>query len=243
METHTFDIVVIGAGIAGATAAAHLAADHKVALIEAEDAAGYHTTGRSAATWILNYGPPDIRVLTGLSRDFLANPPPGFASIPLLHHRPCVLLAPAGHEAELADAMADAIGAGAQGGGMRDLPIDTLRAMVPALRPDYATAAAIDDNAFDIDVAALHQGFLRQFAQRAGVLALRRVRQMERRDHHRRGVPCPGRGERGRRVGRRGRRTGGGRPARPGAAAAHRGDHRSSPVAAAGLAIPHRRGR
>jgi D-arginine dehydrogenase len=171
METHNFDVVVIGAGIAGATAAAHLAPDHKVALIEAEDAAGYHTTGRSAATWILNYGPPDIRVLTGLSRDFLQNPPPGFTATPLLHHRPCVMLAPAGHEAALAEAMADAVGEA--GEGMRELPIATLREMVPALRPHYATAAAIDDNAFDIDVAALHQGFLRQLATAGGVLALR----------------------------------------------------------------------
>ena len=62
--SNAFDVVVIGAGIAGATAAAHLSATHRVALVEAEDAAGYHTTGRSAALWILNYGPPDVRVLT-----------------------------------------------------------------------------------------------------------------------------------------------------------------------------------
>ena len=59
-----FDIAVIGAGMAGASAAAHLAADNRVALLEAEDVAGYHTTGRSAAIWIQNYGPPDVRVLT-----------------------------------------------------------------------------------------------------------------------------------------------------------------------------------
>ena len=49
MDTHTTDVIVIGAGIAGATAAAQLAADRRVALIEAEDQPGYHTTGRSAA--------------------------------------------------------------------------------------------------------------------------------------------------------------------------------------------------
>ena len=70
METHPFDAIVIGAGIAGAAAAAHLAQDRRVALVEAEDAAGYHSTGRSAAIWILNYGPPDVRALTGLSRAF-----------------------------------------------------------------------------------------------------------------------------------------------------------------------------
>ena len=79
MDTHGLDAIVIGAGIAGATVAAHLAADRRVALIEAEEAAGYHSTGRSAAIWILNYGPPDVRVLTGLSRPFFEQPPPSFA--------------------------------------------------------------------------------------------------------------------------------------------------------------------
>ena len=77
MDTHDFDVVVIGAGIAGSTAAAALAADRRVALIEAEEAAGYHTTGRSAALWILNYGPPDVRTLTGLSRAVLRAPARG----------------------------------------------------------------------------------------------------------------------------------------------------------------------
>ena len=75
MDVQGFDAIVIGAGIAGASTAAHLAADRRVALVEAEDAAGYHSTGRSAAIWILNYGPPDVRVLTGLSRAFFEHPP------------------------------------------------------------------------------------------------------------------------------------------------------------------------
>ncbi len=45
--------------------------------------------------------------------------------------------------------------------------------MVPALRPDYAVTAAAEDDAFDIDVAGLHQKFLREFRAAAGVLALR----------------------------------------------------------------------
>ena len=55
MDIDEFDVVVIGAGIAGSTSAAAIAADHRVALIEAEEAAGYHSTGRSAALWVLNY--------------------------------------------------------------------------------------------------------------------------------------------------------------------------------------------
>ena len=44
-----FDIVVIGAGMAGASIAAELAGSAKVLIAEAEDRPGYHTTGRSAA--------------------------------------------------------------------------------------------------------------------------------------------------------------------------------------------------
>ena len=79
MDTHETDCIVIGAGIAGASAAAFLVADRRVALVEAEEAAGYHTTGRSAALWILNYGPADVRALTGASRGFFEAPPLGFA--------------------------------------------------------------------------------------------------------------------------------------------------------------------
>ena len=71
MDTLDFDVVIIGAGMAGATAAAHCAwRGLKVALLEAEETAGYHSTGRSAALWILNYGPPDVRRLSGASRAF-----------------------------------------------------------------------------------------------------------------------------------------------------------------------------
>ncbi|HEX5326003.1 MAG TPA: FAD-dependent oxidoreductase, partial [Acetobacteraceae bacterium] len=80
-----FDIVVIGAGIAGATTAAALSGDRRVALLETEEQAGYHSTGRSAAVWIQNYGPPDVRVLTALSRGFFEAPPAGFAEAPLMH--------------------------------------------------------------------------------------------------------------------------------------------------------------
>ena len=63
-----FDVVVIGAGMAGASVAAFLSGHRRVALVEAEEVAGYHTTGRSAALWTANYGPPDVRLLTRMPR-------------------------------------------------------------------------------------------------------------------------------------------------------------------------------
>ena len=166
MDTHAFDVIVVGAGIAGATVAAHLSADRRVALIEAEEAAGYHSTGRSAAIWILNYGPPDVRVLTGLSREFFKNPPAGFADSPILAQRPIVFLAPPEQRDHLADLLAN-------GSGVREASLTEVTELVPALRPGYAVQAAIEDDAFDMDVAALHQGFLRLLRGHGGVLALR----------------------------------------------------------------------
>ncbi|MDP3783000.1 MAG: FAD-dependent oxidoreductase, partial [Sphingopyxis sp.] len=50
------DVLIVGAGIAGASLAAALAPWRRVMLIEAEDTPGYHATGRSAAFWHETYG-------------------------------------------------------------------------------------------------------------------------------------------------------------------------------------------
>jgi D-arginine dehydrogenase len=165
-QTSDFDVVVIGAGIAGSTAAAALASERRVALVEAEEAAGYHTTGRSAAMWILNYGPPDVQLLTGASRAFMQAPPPGFAEHPILRRRPVMYLADEAARAELDGLVANGV-------DVRALSVDQAAALVPPLRRDTIAAAAIEDDAFEIDVAVLHQGYLRQLRATGGVLALR----------------------------------------------------------------------
>jgi D-arginine dehydrogenase len=166
METSTFDAIVIGAGMAGATAAAHLAATHRVALLEAEESAGYHTTGRSAAIWIQNYGPADVRMLSAASRAFFESPPQGFAPGPIFSPRPVVTLAPP-EQREALQAMLEA------GEGLEPIALDAVAAMVPPLRHDYAVAAAIERDAFDMDVAGLHQGFLQLLRRAGGIVALR----------------------------------------------------------------------
>ena len=55
-DTITADVAIVGAGIAGAGLAADLAGDFEVVLIEQESRPGYHSTGRSAAIFIQNYG-------------------------------------------------------------------------------------------------------------------------------------------------------------------------------------------
>jgi D-arginine dehydrogenase len=175
MTNQDFDIAVIGAGMAGATAAAFLSADKRVALIEAEEVAGYHTTGRSAAIWIQNYGPPDVRELTRLSRSFYEIPPAGFTDIQLIRRRPVLLLATDAQMSDLENALA-------AGQGMRRASVEEAHALVPALRPGYLGGAAMEDDAFDMDVAAIHQGFLRMLRSHRGTLGLRsRAGRIERR--------------------------------------------------------------
>lgn len=159
----TTDILVIGGGIAGATAAAHLAPRARVLLAEAEHAPGHHTTGRSAAIWIGAYGPPDAQALSRASRDFFFAPPEGFTEAPLGKPRIVLTLAPAAQAAVMAEKRRTTP-------GFQDVP--DWRAMVPAIRAGYAAEAGMEPDCFDMDVAALHQGFLRQVTRQGGTIAL-----------------------------------------------------------------------
>ncbi|MEM6586569.1 MAG: FAD-dependent oxidoreductase [Pseudomonadota bacterium] len=71
MTDTVFDFAVIGAGIAGASIAAELAEHASVLVLEAEDAPGYHSTGRSAAFWDECYGGPGVVPLTLASGEYL----------------------------------------------------------------------------------------------------------------------------------------------------------------------------
>lgn len=161
-----FDVAVIGAGIVGGSVAAGLSATHRVALLEAEDQAGYHTTGRSAAIWVLNYGPPEVRLLTGLSRDFFKNPPADIGTDHLAVDRDVLYLAPADQQAYL-DALI------AQNMGVEEISIARAKELCPAIIESYAVRAGFEGGAFDMDVAGLHQYYLRKLRQAGGQLMLR----------------------------------------------------------------------
>jgi D-arginine dehydrogenase len=74
----TFDIVIVGGGMAGASLGAHLAADASVLILEMEPQPGYHATGRSVAFWEETYGGPAVQPLTTASGPLLASPDPDF---------------------------------------------------------------------------------------------------------------------------------------------------------------------
>lgn len=165
-----FDFVVIGGGMAGASAAYELADGASVLLLEREEHCGYHTTGRSAALFSETYGNATIRSLTRASRGLYEAPPAGFAEHPLLTPRPVLFIARADQEASIAD-MTE-IFARTGGKPSRVLSSDAVRERVPIMRADYVAQALLDETSMDIDVHALHQGYLRGARARGARIAV-----------------------------------------------------------------------
>jgi len=144
-----FDIVVIGAGIAGASIAAEMAPHARVLVAEAERFPGYHTTGRSAAFWEECYGGPGIVPLTLPSGEWLREH--GF-----LRKRGALYLA----QSEDASAL-DAFEASFAGTGVtiERLGRTATESLIPSLEPAW-TEAISEPHCADIDVGGLHQHFL-----------------------------------------------------------------------------------
>ena len=160
------DVAVIGAGIAGASIAAQLSTHCRVILIESEAQPGYHTTGRSAALFLETYGPPPVRALTRASAKVFNNPPNGFAGNPLLTPRGFVMLAQDNQRNQLEALIAEI----PQHDKITRLNADELHKIAPILKRNYAVSGVYDQTAMDIDVHALHHGYLRQFKENSGTL-------------------------------------------------------------------------
>src|SRR5450755_1768918 len=152
------DIVIIGGGIAGASLGYWLAGEARVVLLEREDQPGYHSTGRSAAQFTEGYGPPQVRALTMASRAFLQHPPAGFSAHPILTPRGALRVAALGQEAMLGEQWQVMRSVSDRG---RLFDAAETRAIVPVLRADKILGAVYEPDAMDIDVHALHQGYLR----------------------------------------------------------------------------------
>ncbi len=174
--TESADTIVIGGGIAGVSAAYELAAEpSSVLLLDAEDQLAYHSTGRSAAMFILNYGPPSVRALTAAGRAFFETPPEGFAGHPLVGPRGILTVARTGQEEDLAALVSE-------GQGVEAMAPEEALAKVPLLRRERLAAAAYEADAREIDVHGLHAGYVKGLRARGGRIVTRaRVQGLERR--------------------------------------------------------------
>lgn len=165
-STLKFDVIVIGAGIAGLGIAAQLGSGQRVLVLEQEAQPGYHTTGRSAAVFSESYGGTTVRRLSRASRSFFMQPPAGFANDPLLVPRGFLFIAREDQRESLA-ALADL--PDMRESAIRMQPSQACEQM-PLLRRDYVADALLDNGACDIDVHALHQGYAAMLRRNAGTL-------------------------------------------------------------------------
>jgi D-arginine dehydrogenase len=149
------DVAIIGAGIAGAGVAAEISGDLSCVMLEQEERPGYHSTGRSAAIFLRNYGNDIIRVLTAASARLYGNRDETLHPNPLLSPRGMLFVA----NADAVSALAELI---ATSKGIVEIGVDDAVSRVPILNPDRLVAAAYEPDAQDIDVAALHEGFLKK---------------------------------------------------------------------------------
>ena len=165
MAALDFDVLVIGAGIAGASVAHFLSPHARVALLEREAMPGMHTTGRSAAMFMESYGPAQVRALTRASRAYLATPLDGEA--PLITPRGALFIARADRVDELRALHEQLLRDGTHA---RLLSSAEACARVPVLREEAVALALLDDDSCDIDVDRLHQRFLRGARQQGAQL-------------------------------------------------------------------------
>lgn len=163
------DFLIIGGGIAGASTGYFLSRHGKVAVLERESHAGYHSTGRSAALYTVAYGTPQVRALTAASRAFFDNPPEGFVEHPILTPRGEMTVDFEGNPEELQrqfDSARDSVPE------MRLLDADEACAILPVLRREKVHGAMLDPSAADIDTDGLLQGYLRGIRRNGGSVQL-----------------------------------------------------------------------
>lgn len=158
------DIAIVGAGMAGVGLAAEVAGDFRAVILEQEAQPAYHSTGRSMAIFLRNYGNAVIRALNVASAPLFEAPDKALFPTPLISRRGVLFVADEAGRSHI-DALLDAAD------GLRAVTPDEAVAMAPILRRERIAGAAYEPDAQDIDVNALHAGWLRR-ARAAGARLL-----------------------------------------------------------------------
>lgn len=152
-----YDVMVIGGGIAGVSIGFELSKTGTVCLLEMESTLAYHTTGRSAATFLETYGGPEIRALTTGSRHFLENLPEFFEA-EVLSPRPLLQFAKQGRGSVIEQLHADVLPLVPDA---ELLAPEEVAKLFPLVQPGYVERGMYEPGAMEIDVAGLHQGYVR----------------------------------------------------------------------------------
>lgn len=159
-----FEVLVVGGGIAGVSVGAELAVDRTVCLVEMEASLAFHTTGRSAATYLESYGGPIIRGLTVSSRSFFEDPPDGFDS-PLLTPMPLLWLGGIGERQRIEDLEREVKPLVPS---VQLVSPQEATEMCPILRGELLEMCMLEPGSMELDVSALHQGYVRSLRRLGG---------------------------------------------------------------------------
>ncbi len=161
------DYLIVGGGIAGASVGYWLSPHGRVLVLDMESQPGYHATGRSAAIVIRSYGTATVRALTDASLRFFENPPPNFTDGPLLSRRGSLVIGRSGDDALLSEHWDTVRSVSPQA---RLLDAADAHGLIPVLRTADILRGVFEPDVADIDVHALHQGFLRGIRRNGGKL-------------------------------------------------------------------------
>lgn len=152
------DFLIVGAGIAGAGVAYRLAGHGAVMLVDMEEQAGYHTTGRSAAFYAETYGGEKLQPLTTASKEFLHSPPLGFCEAPLITDLGAIHVFDADQKAAAQKLYEQ---------DSKKLPhiellsAEELQQAAPQLASGRFVGGIRDMECGNLDVAALHHGYIK----------------------------------------------------------------------------------
>ena len=158
-----YDFIVIGAGIAGASLAAEIAASANVLLLEMEAQPGYHSTGRSAAYFSASYGSAAVRAITAASEPFYRMPPDGFSDVQLLHPRDAIFIARPDQSQQVHEFQEEVP-------LLQLLDRNEVLARIPIVDPGYLSQGLLEEGGGDLEVDAILQGYLRRFRGQGGTL-------------------------------------------------------------------------
>jgi D-arginine dehydrogenase len=174
------DFLVIGGGIAGLSAAAGLARHGRVTVLEAEDALGYHSSGRSVSFSHYGIGNAAVRGMTAWSRPFFEQPPPGFSETPVGRTMATIYMASEAQRPALDALAAEMAGFTA---AVERIGPERIQALCPVVRTggEDAVTGVYDPTGLKLEAAALLQGYARILRGAGGaVLNRRRAARIER---------------------------------------------------------------